>query len=310
MLGYTIAFCVVALLAVVLGSPVPVIGIVAASLVWAIAHWGVYAYKLRAFGRARSPQRASGDRVVSVETFACACVLGAAGVVAVTGGWHPHASGVSVTHLAQGFAVGAGGFGLLLASSVFDWYWIVPRRDGLLCEPPCLTSGARQWRRLTKAWLWHRCIATIVGTLLFVIGIALLVWAFAPHVPIDGASGPAAFAGALGVTAAVLKFTPYSEALGSWSAFGPPILCVGDKLNGLAASGKRVDGMLLDISLDQVHVGGSHGQQRTYRIADLWRGNVEPSSFSECNADYCAHVIENCARWQPVHPDHAREDRA
>lgn len=50
----------------------------------------------------------------------------------------------------------------VLASSLIDWFWILPRTAGLVRKAPCEAAGGEQWKRTTSVWLWHRGIATLV----------------------------------------------------------------------------------------------------------------------------------------------------
>jgi hypothetical protein len=38
------------------------------------------------------------------------------------------------------------------ASSLIDWYYVLPRVDGLVREPPCRTSQDVMWFKVTRIW--------------------------------------------------------------------------------------------------------------------------------------------------------------
>jgi len=300
MLGYAGAFWALALAAELLGARFHVLALAAAVLVWSTLYWALYTSKRRRFGRARSDRRKQRDAFAAAEALVTSLTLIGAAVGLSAGMAQPHAAGVSLPRFAIGLFLGASGFALLFASSVFDWYWILPRRDGLICEPPCLTSRQPQWRWLTKGWLWNRWFATIAGTLLFVLGAGFFSWGFAPDTQLAGVTGFGSIAGVVAVVVAVLKITPYGEALMSWSGFGPPTLCVGDQITGKTASGTAVDGMLVTIALDQVDVAVPGGESETFSITELWRGALKRSTFVGCSADCCSRVIIDCERRKVV----------
>jgi hypothetical protein len=51
---------------------------------------------------------------------------------------------------------GTTAIGAIFVSSLIDWYWILPR--------VCQEAGGQQWARLTRVWLFHRAVATLVVT--------------------------------------------------------------------------------------------------------------------------------------------------
>ncbi len=63
----------------------------------------------------------------------------------------------------------------LWLSALIDWYWVLPRMAGIGCAPPCQTPYDGTWNSVTKVWLYHRAIATMV----FVGGIAAIPGYFA-----------------------------------------------------------------------------------------------------------------------------------
>lgn len=65
-------------------------------------------------------------------------------------------------------------------SSLIDWFYIRARRDGVVCEPPCRTSGAKQWRTVTRVWWANRCLviaACYLTFIVFVVGLGLALYA-------------------------------------------------------------------------------------------------------------------------------------
>jgi hypothetical protein len=70
------------------------------------------------------------------------------------------------------------------ASSHWDWYFVRPRRDGLLRLPPCQDPDEDNRRRLTRVWLWHRSVS-VAGFALGAVALLVLIFvglaAVLPH---------------------------------------------------------------------------------------------------------------------------------
>lgn len=58
---------------------------------------------------------------------------------------------------------------MILGSSLVDWLYVLPRRDGVVWEPPCMSSGEDRWRRVTKTWVRHRLVAEASFMVFFII---------------------------------------------------------------------------------------------------------------------------------------------
>ena len=54
--------------------------------------------------------------------------------------------------------------GAIYASSLVDWYWILPKVSGLAGPAPCEEPGQERWAGLTNLWLFHRSAATTIVT--------------------------------------------------------------------------------------------------------------------------------------------------
>jgi hypothetical protein len=79
--------------------------------------------------------------------------------------------------------------GTIYASSLVDWYWILPKVSGVLGPAPCEAPGQERWAGVTNVWLFHRAVATftVMGVLAGVpaymagtshSGSLTVVWAF------------------------------------------------------------------------------------------------------------------------------------
>lgn len=58
-------------------------------------------------------------------------------------------------------AVMAGVIVVCFLSSLVDWYFVLPRRDGLVGPPPCKAPRESRWQRVTWFWSVHRLVAAL-----------------------------------------------------------------------------------------------------------------------------------------------------
>jgi hypothetical protein len=126
-------------------------------------------------GPMRTAGRAAGDRIVGLSSLAALLLplVGSAALLLF------HADGFGLlakAHIPDVFvAIILFAWLTIPVSSLWDWYYVRPRRDGTVRVPPCLDSDADRRRLLTRVWLWHRSVP-VVG---FALGaIAVLVLAF------------------------------------------------------------------------------------------------------------------------------------
>lgn len=83
---------------------------------------------------------------------------------------HDRIGGMSVWYSSLGIVLAASSafFAIVFASSLVDWFVIRPRRDGLICLPPCWDpENEHRWYRVTRTWFRHRMIADLAFALLF-----------------------------------------------------------------------------------------------------------------------------------------------
>lgn len=69
---------------------------------------------------------------------------------------------------------------VVVLSSLIDWFFILPRRDGVVAEPPCRSTDWDFWRRKTETRFRHRMVAeaTVMGLCIvtpIAVGISLFV---------------------------------------------------------------------------------------------------------------------------------------
>jgi hypothetical protein len=71
-------------------------------------------------------------------------------------------------------------FASLLAGSIYlstlvDWYYVLPRVSGLVCRPPCRSRSESDWITVTRVWMAHRWLTTVLGP---IVSGALMIGAF------------------------------------------------------------------------------------------------------------------------------------
>jgi hypothetical protein len=162
------AYAVVNTLALVLlsagGYPVAAAVLAAVLTVWTTTLEVLYWFRRR--GDRLPAHRGRLDTLVRVQVLACV----ACAVVVVAAGFRLGFDARTRTYVE--FLDGA----LLVAalsvwlSALIDWYWILPRLAGIGGPPPCHDTHAESWNSITKVWLYHRALAT----LLFIGGLAAI----------------------------------------------------------------------------------------------------------------------------------------
>jgi hypothetical protein len=120
----------------------------------------------------RSFRRARGDRLVGraslIGTVALTVLSSAGSLRAVHLPYLHHMPGI-VTVTVVGAAFG------IFVSSLVDWYWVLPRRDGVIGPPPCHHDWSGSEKILTRVWLIHRMIAAALFTLAVIAALVGLI---------------------------------------------------------------------------------------------------------------------------------------
>ena len=140
----------------------------------------------RALGaKPRSVRRMAGDRAVGRLTLLAYLPPAAIAVAAASLNWPAWTTKPFTTDEARAMLVGVAYFFLVvLMSSMVDWYYIRPRIDGVVRAPPCQSSGAPIWKRVTRRWYLHRSIAA-AAYLALVVDIAFVViWMLLREAPL------------------------------------------------------------------------------------------------------------------------------
>jgi hypothetical protein len=140
---------------------------------------------------------------------------------------------------------GAALFVLVLLSSLVDWYYIRPRIDGVVCTPPCRSSGSDTWKRPTRRWFLHRGLV-VLAYMGFAIVVALIVMLMLVRVD-PAAAG--VIGGISGIAGLLLIFAGrYREELPVVAQFVlSPAYCLGDDLSYELRKPKR--GFVLHVAV-------------------------------------------------------------
>jgi hypothetical protein len=201
-LGQSIAACVVLSALAALGRPTLALVLASAGLGWAAVLNRAYAIALGRQGR--TPRRRKGDRAIARQlSVSYGIPIGIAFLMLLTGWDGRRDIGPIAGAEVQGLLSATGAMLVIwLASSHVDWYYIRPRIDGVVVDPPCMTSRDTRWKGVTRKWYIHRAIASVLT----------MVWAVAAGVIItvmlnrEWASGIGAAGGFAAVAGVILFF--------------------------------------------------------------------------------------------------------
>jgi hypothetical protein len=189
-------------------------------------------YRSKLAGAERTDERLADDREVARQValvvFAAAVFTGASLLLGTPALWREPRLSVGAVAFA---AFWAG----IYAASLFDWYYVRARRDGVVVPPPCKPSDVN-WSNVTRAWWANRCLAV---ALCYAAGICASV---AVGLSALGDTGDSKAAVASLVVAAMVAATTVIRifygnlaAVGtavSSCALSPPDIALGDRLVG------------------------------------------------------------------------------
>ncbi|MDQ3725122.1 MAG: hypothetical protein M3335_04400 [Actinomycetota bacterium] len=254
--------------ALTLLAPVVALSLIALGVVGSVLLNHGYA---RALGSTRRPlSRAPLDRLVAVEValaFAPPLAVLALLEAGVLGGFEVDAL------WAASVGVTAGVMTVCFLSSLVDWYYVLPRRDGLVGSPPCRAPEENRWKRVTWFWFLHRLVAaaaTIGGV--YAIAICLGLWLNERYPDFSGGVG-----GTVAVLFAVVSYfaRSYLAHIGHvWQRLYSPGAAMGEHLETTVA-GRSVTGYVFNVSIERV---------------DLLRQNdVLTHASHEALATHCDH---------------------
>lgn len=162
------------IVATLFADPATVMWMACAMLSLTLALNAAYAHALGRQGRTR--RRMIGDRQVALYAASGLVLPLLAALVALITDHDPHTSAWAFTseEISALLFAAAALFAVVLASSLIDWYYVRPRIDGVVGEPPCRSADWGARKRLTRRWYLHRGLATL-AFFGFVVVVALVV---------------------------------------------------------------------------------------------------------------------------------------
>src|SRR3954452_4165708 len=226
------AFGLAIVIAVLVFSPLPWLAAIVLGLL--LATWCAlnvaYARKLRV---PRAPARASGDLLVAIQ-IAIVIVCPVIALVVRLAVGRPLWTKPEVT---VGVAAVAVFLWAAYASCLIDWYYVRPRRDGVITAPPCRTSGDAHWTTVTRMWYLHRCLVVVIGAIATVVAtVAFGLAALGGDLGGDTAKfGSLLVAGAGAALALTRVFYGGLASVGdvlTSCCFGAPDIAIGERLVG------------------------------------------------------------------------------
>jgi hypothetical protein len=296
------------LMVALVATPAAAYYLAGAALVLTVALNGGYAYSLGSKGRPK--RRRHGDQwVARYAAFGFGVPL-VVGVVLDLAGYDPSVHVWDFTLAETSTLAIAGGtlFVLIMLSSLIDWYYIRPRIDGVVCMPPCRSSGSETWKGPTRWWFLHRGLATLayIGFAL-VVALVIMLMLVRVHKTAAGVIG-----GVGGIAGLLLIFAGrYRSELPTVAQFVlSPAYCLGDDLAFQARRGPE-RGYVLHVAVpvtklvpldEQGHPTGAPFVER--KNTDLAEADPVALLTVACN-DGCAKLNPECAADLP-REDHKR----
>jgi hypothetical protein len=264
-------------------------------------------YRVKLGSRERSPDRVKDDhevaRQVTLILSAVALATGISFWLDKPDLWHEPRLSVGAVALAAFWTA-------IYVSSLFDWYYVRARRDGVVVPPPCKSSDVN-WTYVTRAWWTNRYLVVLAC---YLAGISAVV-AFSLAALGDTGDSNAAV-GSVVVAAVVAATTMIRLFYGNLASVGtvatscvlsPPDIVLGDRAVGSEAF---VGGYVWNIALEAIEfvLLDSQGQPRVKRGKPatkrhsleevLKAGELETLPYEGC-ASTCLHVNVDCQWMEP-----------
>lgn len=277
----------------------------------ALVSWLLFSlpYKRRLSKQKRSARE--DDRLVDAQAAAIVLVVGASCLIALKA----PARLWNFDELTVGVAAVTAGWLVAYVSCFVDWYYVLPRRDGVIREPPCRSSGDPAWTTVTRVWYLHRAIAAVLCALAAVV--AAIAFGLAALSHLDWGNDPAKVASLLvaGAGAGLGVARIFYGGLGSVGdvftscCFGAPDIAIGDHLRGGQGF---VNGFVREVALEGVTVvrlernhqplmgpcgvlTKRHGLQHVLDKPEIYSDLLCPCENG------CRKVIKDC-QWQEPDP--------
>jgi hypothetical protein len=294
------------------GAPAAAAWLAGVALLAAITLNAGYAQALGAQGR--SARRILGDRRTSQHVAVGFVVPLVASLVALIAGHRPRTTVWDFSHaeLAAMLIAAAALFVVVVLSSLVDWYYIRPRIDAVVRDPPCLADGNQKavWKRVTRRWYLHRGLAAVAYfAFALVLALVLMLMLAREHPTAAGVVG-----GVSGIAGLLLiffgSFRSQLPVVADWTI--SPAFVVGDDLSYKAYKWKG-RGYVLHVSVPRVKlVPLDEDGNRTdtpfveRRNSDLAESDLDAKPASAC-AGGCVRLNPECLRHKTK--ENARLDR-
>jgi hypothetical protein len=290
-------------LVIAFASPAAAAWIAAIGLLPALALNAAYAHSLGSLGRSR--RRIRGDHLVAFYIAVAFAAPLLAAVLARIAGVNPALAFWGFRHaevLALLCACGAL-FTVVLLSSLIDWYYIRPRIDGVVCDPPCLASKEQKapWKRVTRRWYIHRGLATF-AYMLFAIAVAVIVLLMLvreDHVAAELVGGISGIAGLLLIFAG--SYRSELPTVAKWAL--SPAVYLGDDLTYQGIRQRR-RGYVLHVAVPVVKLVplDAHGRPTDAPFIELKNSQLAEAELTSrptiaCRGG-CAELNPECLRGQ------------
>ncbi len=237
--------------------------------------WWLYLdvrYALALGNKERSRRRAGRDHIVTAQ-IAALCGVGLASGLA------GRYAGIRLTQSPAWYLfeiAAAAVFLVMFLSSLIDWYYIRPRLDGVVCEPPCRTSMHHGWRRVTRVWFIHRAVA--LGLWCFAAAAALTFFVTAIIVTAGIGTIDESITVAITLFAAVIALIGYFV-VGYRQAFTFAFMPVTYKIGDELYKGEEVVGYLRDVSAQGVVIVSRDDESSPWTIRRMPLEELNKSGF-------------------------------
>jgi len=183
-------------------------------------------------------------------------------------------------------AVLSGVMVICFLSSLVDWYYVLPRRDGLIGPPPCKAPEESRWQRVTWFWSVHRLIAAmaVIGSVYgLAVGVGLWLNSRNPELS-NGIGGTVAVLLAV-VTFFGRRYLAYIAHV--WHELFSPSPALGEHLE-TKVEGEPISGYVFNVSIERFDLLNEDDV-----ITHVSHGDVAKQCHHDTNTTLCR---EKCVR--------------
>lgn len=266
-------------------------------------------------GKARKDERARDDRKVTGQVAVVVLLPSVFGGIAA--GYTPPLDSAPLT---VGFTAVACFWLATYWSCLVDWYYIRPRRDGVVGHPPC-HGGSEDWTTVTRLWYLHRGIVVVVGAVAGVVALSAFALAALPREASEdpvkvGSLIVAAAGGGLALSRLIYGSLATIGDVFTSCCFSAPDIAIGEKLTG---DGVVLEGYVRDVAIEGVTVVvlsisggpemGPDGKARTKRYglsSVLDKPDIAGEPFAPCSRT-CREINDQCQWLDPADTTTSRQ---